>query len=237
LGYIIGKGGSRIKELQSNSGAHVFSQDQDLPNSTEKIMTMIGDSEQLQIASFSLASLIGNEHENPNGPPQVLFDPAFRPPPSYGAAPGSAYGAPVPPPSAYGVPVAPPPGQPALTFQPPLQPLQPEQQQAIAYYYSQMQQMCAQYPEMAPQYQQQYQEYYAQMTSAVPAVPVGPKVVQEISFPNHFVGCVIGKGGSFIRDIKNASGSDVKIADPVEGSDDRTASINGPAEVMVASNR
>lgn len=189
---------------------------------------MIGDSEELQIASFSLASLIGNEHENLNGPPQVLFDPAFRAQSAYGGGyggRGAPYGVPAP---RFGAPSAPPPGQPALNFQ---APLQPEQQQAIAYYYAQMQQMCAQYPEMAPQYQKQYQEYYAQMTSASPAIPQGPTIVQDISFPNQFVGCVIGKGGSFIREIKNASTSDVKVADPVEGSDERSATVSGSVEV------
>ncbi|KAJ3373456.1 Multifunctional pyrimidine synthesis protein CAD [Kappamyces sp. JEL0680] len=78
MGYLIGKGGSKIKELQNSSGAQIYSQDQNLPNSTERIMTLVGDPESLQIACYTIASLIGSDHENPTFPPQTLFDPGFR---------------------------------------------------------------------------------------------------------------------------------------------------------------
>ena len=42
-------------------------------------MTVVGDPEALQIVAYTIGSIIGSDHENNSLPPQVLFDPSFRP--------------------------------------------------------------------------------------------------------------------------------------------------------------
>ncbi len=92
MGLLIGKGGSKIKELQTASGARIYSQDQNLPNSTERILTIVGDAESMQIACYTIASQIGNDHENPTFPSQILFDPGFRNDNPYPYYPGGSGG-------------------------------------------------------------------------------------------------------------------------------------------------
>jgi predicted RNA-binding protein YlqC (UPF0109 family) len=60
MGYVIGKSGSRIKELQADSGCLIFSEAENLPNTSERVMSLIGTPESLQIASYTLGSFIGD---------------------------------------------------------------------------------------------------------------------------------------------------------------------------------
>jgi heterogeneous nuclear rnp K-like protein len=47
-----------------------------------------------------------------------------------------------------------------------------------------------------------------------PAAPAGPLQTQQIFIPNDLVGCIIGKGGSKINEIRQSSGSQIKIMEP-----------------------
>lgn len=63
----------------------------------------------------------------------------------------------------------------------------------------------------------QYPGYPAQ-------APVQPQLqTQEIFIPNGLVGCIIGKGGSRINEIRHASASQIKIMEPGTGSNGRPA--------------
>ncbi|XP_063808208.1 poly(rC)-binding protein 2 isoform X2 [Pseudophryne corroboree] len=49
----------------------------------------------------------------------------------------------------------------------------------------------------------------------------------ELSIPNDLIGCIIGRQGAKINEIRQMSGAQIKIANPVEGSNDRQVTITG----------
>lgn len=49
----------------------------------------------------------------------------------------------------------------------------------------------------------------------------------ELTIPNDLIGCIIGRQGAKINDIRQMSGAQIKIANPVEGSTDRQVTITG----------
>uniref|UniRef100_A0A673WHK8 Poly(rC) binding protein 2 n=1 Tax=Salmo trutta TaxID=8032 RepID=A0A673WHK8_SALTR len=51
----------------------------------------------------------------------------------------------------------------------------------------------------------------------------------EMTIPNDLIGCIIGRQGSKINEIRQMSGAQIKIANPVEGSADRQVTITGSA--------
>ena len=46
-------------------------------------------------------------------------------------------------------------------------------------------------------------------------------------FLPQLIGCIIGRQGAKINEIRQMSGAQIKIANPVEGSNDRTVTITG----------
>uniref|UniRef100_A0A8C5P2N5 Poly(rC)-binding protein 2 pseudogene n=1 Tax=Jaculus jaculus TaxID=51337 RepID=A0A8C5P2N5_JACJA len=51
----------------------------------------------------------------------------------------------------------------------------------------------------------------------------------ELTIPNDLTGCIIGRQGAKINEIRQMSGAQIKIANPVEGSTDRQVTITGSA--------
>ncbi|CAF1304219.1 unnamed protein product [Rotaria magnacalcarata] len=57
----------------------------------------------------------------------------------------------------------------------------------------------------------------------------------EITIANDLIGCIIGRGGQKISEIRQASGANIKIADLDEGSQDRHVTISGtPEQIQLA---
>ncbi|KAM6977535.1 poly(rC)-binding protein 2 isoform 1-T1 [Aplochiton taeniatus] len=57
----------------------------------------------------------------------------------------------------------------------------------------------------------------------------------ELTIPNDLIGCIIGRQGTKINEIRQMSGAQIKIANPVEGSSDRQVTITGsPASISLA---
>uniref|UniRef100_A0A8B9L767 Poly(rC) binding protein 2 n=1 Tax=Astyanax mexicanus TaxID=7994 RepID=A0A8B9L767_ASTMX len=57
----------------------------------------------------------------------------------------------------------------------------------------------------------------------------------ELTIPNDLIGCIIGRQGAKINEIRQMSGAQIKIANPVEGSNDRQVTITGsPASISLA---
>ncbi|CAG2172388.1 unnamed protein product [Oppiella nova] len=52
----------------------------------------------------------------------------------------------------------------------------------------------------------------------------------EMSIPNDLIGCIIGKGGAKINEIRQLSGATIKISNSEEGSKDRAVAISGTPE-------
>ncbi|KAI9363091.1 hypothetical protein BD770DRAFT_433867 [Pilaira anomala] len=59
---------------------------------------------------------------------------------------------------------------------------------------------------------------------------VAPSQAQQIFIPNEMVGCIIGKGGSKINEIRQLSGSHIKIADSHGDANERLVTITGTPE-------
>uniref|UniRef100_A0A8C5XLW4 K Homology domain-containing protein n=1 Tax=Microcebus murinus TaxID=30608 RepID=A0A8C5XLW4_MICMU len=51
----------------------------------------------------------------------------------------------------------------------------------------------------------------------------------ELTIPNDLISCIIGRQGAKINEIRQMSGAQIKIANPVEGSTDRQVTITGSA--------
>ncbi|XP_043841049.1 poly(rC)-binding protein 2-like [Dromiciops gliroides] len=51
----------------------------------------------------------------------------------------------------------------------------------------------------------------------------------EVTIPNDLIDCIIGHQGAQINEIRQMSGAQIKIANPVEGSTDRQVTITGSA--------
>lgn len=75
IGLLIGKKGARLKEVQLISGATLFAQPNMLPNSTERIMSIAGDAESIQIASHQIALQLSQTQLTFENPPLILYEP------------------------------------------------------------------------------------------------------------------------------------------------------------------
>ncbi|XP_038938697.1 poly(rC)-binding protein 2-like [Rattus norvegicus] len=51
----------------------------------------------------------------------------------------------------------------------------------------------------------------------------------ELTIPNGLIGCIIGRQGAKINEIRQRSGAQIKTPNPVEGSTDRQVTITGSA--------
>ncbi|XP_056158210.1 poly(rC)-binding protein 2-like isoform X2 [Lampris incognitus] len=57
----------------------------------------------------------------------------------------------------------------------------------------------------------------------------------EMTIPNDLIGCIIGRQGAKINEIRQMSGAQIKIANPVDGCSDRQVTITGsPASISLA---
>lgn len=52
----------------------------------------------------------------------------------------------------------------------------------------------------------------------------------QVTIPKEFGGAIIGRGGERIRNIRQQSGADVKMAEPAEGSTDRLITLTGNSQ-------
>jgi len=68
--------------------------------------------------------------------------------------------------------------------------------------------------------------------AAAAGVGVGgvPPMTQQIYIPNDMVGAIIGKGGQKINEIRQMSGSVIKINEPQDNSNERLVTITGTEE-------
>ncbi|NXK70664.1 PCBP2 protein, partial [Sylvietta virens] len=62
-----------------------------------------------------------------------------------------------------------------------------------------------------------------------PRPPRASSSLNPISSPFQLIGCIIGRQGAKINEIRQMSGAQIKIANPVEGSTDRQVTITGSA--------
>ncbi|KAI1791657.1 hypothetical protein LXA43DRAFT_972910 [Ganoderma leucocontextum] len=151
MGSVIGKGGTKIKEIQDASGARLNASEGMLPGSTERLLSVSGVADAIHIATYYIGNILieANERQPSSSSNHSTYRPTStsRRPPYMGSSyvPGYA-----PAPAAH-TPYA---GAP-----------------------SQLQ-------------------------------------TQQIYIPNDLVGCIIGKGGAKINEIRHMSASQIKIMEP-----------------------
>lgn len=187
MGSIIGKQGSKIKEIQEASGARLNAGEAMLPGSTERILSITGVADAVHIAVYYVGAVL-LEHQDrnannlayrPAAATRAMGTPQFD---VTGIAPAAGMISPtVPAPSAFGFP-----GQAAA----------------------------------------------APSTLASTVAPGSQ--TQQIFIPNDLVGCIIGKGGQKINEIRQLSASHIKIMERGAGlaaggtGSERLVTITGP---------
>uniref|UniRef100_A0A8C9B6B6 Poly(rC) binding protein 2 n=1 Tax=Phocoena sinus TaxID=42100 RepID=A0A8C9B6B6_PHOSS len=212
-GSLIGKGGCKIKEIRESTGAQVQVAGDMLPNSTERAITIAGIPQSIiecvkQICVVMLES-----------PPKGVTIP-YRPKPSsspvifaggqdrYSTGSDSASF---------------PHTTPSMCLNPDLEgpPLELTKLHQLA-----MQQ--SHFP------MTHGNTGFSGIESSSPEVKAGldasaQTTSHELTIPNDLIGCIIGRQGAKINEIRQMSGAQIKIANPVEGSTDRQVTITGSA--------
>ncbi|NXA43438.1 PCBP3 protein, partial [Eudromia elegans] len=212
-GSLIGKGGSKIKEIRESTGAQVQVAGDMLPNSTERAVTISGTPDAIiqcvkQICVVMLES-----------PPKGATIP-YRPKPASTPvifAGGQAY-------TIQGQYAIPHPDQLTKLHQLAMQqtPFTPLGQTTPAFPGTRSTppplQAITVFPCICP---------------GLDASP--PASTHELTIPNDLIGCIIGRQGTKINEIRQMSGAQIKIANATEGSSERQITITGtPANISLA---
>ncbi|XP_068123290.1 poly(rC)-binding protein 2 isoform X5 [Hyperolius riggenbachi] len=209
-GSLIGKGGCKIKEIRESTGAQVQVAGDMLPNSTERAITIAGIPQSIiecvkQICVVMLES-----------PPKGVTIP-YRPKPSSSPvifAGGQAYTIQ----GQYAIP------QPDLTKLHQLA----MQQSHFPMSHSGNTGFSGKLGRdgyMQTDYRSLERGSFRMNYSGIDAS--AQTTSHELTIPNDLIGCIIGRQGAKINEIRQMSGAQIKIANPVEGSTDRQVTITG----------
>ncbi|XP_063018858.1 poly(rC)-binding protein 3 isoform X26 [Melospiza melodia melodia] len=167
-GSLIGKGGSKIKEIRESTGAQVQVAGDMLPNSTERAVTISGTPDAI-IQCVKQICVVMLEAYTIQGQ--------------------------------YAIP-------------------HPDQ-------LTKLHQLAMQQTPFTP---------LGQTTPAFPGLDASPPAsTHELTIPNDLIGCIIGRQGTKINEIRQMSGAQIKIANATEGSSERQITITGtPANISLA---
>ncbi|XP_036429931.1 poly(rC)-binding protein 3 [Colossoma macropomum] len=196
-GSLIGKGGSKIKEIRETTGAQVQVAGDLLPDSTERAVTISGTPHAItQCVRLICAVML-------ESPPKGATIP-YRPKPSPGGNPtilSQPHTAP-----AFAIP-----GQFAI----PPQDL------------TKLHQLAMQHIPLTS---------LGQSNPTFPGLDVSVATSShELTIPNDLIGCIIGRQGTKINEIRQMSGAQIKIAGATDGSAVRHVTISGsPASISLA---
>ncbi|KAL8419658.1 hypothetical protein RB594_002735 [Gaeumannomyces avenae] len=247
IGSIIGKGGARIKEIQEASGARLNASDSCLPLSSERSLVVMGVADAVHIATYYVGStLLEQLNDRFGGPAASAY--ATRAGGPVGAVPGGMQVVPYlpqpaggnfgnrenygrrPDPRAGPVPqgAAVPYAQhynPHAAHQP--TPAVPVHYGAQGGAYG----AHVQPPHVGHAGPQVHGAPHQQpMHGQMPGPGGAQSLTQQIYIPNDMVGAIIGKGGTKINEIRQISGSVIKINEPQDNSNERLVTITGTEE-------
>ncbi|XP_035307718.1 poly(rC)-binding protein 3 isoform X2 [Cricetulus griseus] len=279
-GSLIGKGGSKIKEIRESTGAQVQVAGDMLPNSTERAVTISGTPDaiiqcvkQICVVMLELAEAEGNGPltrkeditvKTSSSPPEeqlgkgkrwisdpkcqsTVFQTCLR---GTRCAP-SRYtwvkSAKKSPPKGATIPYRPKPastpvifaGGQAYTIQgqyaiphPDLTKLHQLAMQQTPF--PPLGQTNPAFPgEKLPLHSSEEAQNLMGQSSGLDASP--PASTHELTIPNDLIGCIIGRQGTKINEIRQMSGAQIKIANATEGSSERQITITGtPANISLA---
>lgn len=208
-GSLIGRGGAKIKELRELTSAIIQVAPDVLPNSTERVVTIIGNVASLRLCTYQICKIMVET------PPKGYVLP-YRPKPALNpmllAAATAGQAA-----AAYNLP-----GQFALSAHHDVNKLFVTNNPLAA--------AAAFNPTAAANLRAAAAS--SQAAAALSAVASQTMGSQEIAIPNGLIGCVIGKGGSTINEIRQLSGANIKISNTEEGSKNRVVTISGTPEAI-----
>uniref|UniRef100_A0A8C1SMS0 Zgc:110045 n=1 Tax=Cyprinus carpio TaxID=7962 RepID=A0A8C1SMS0_CYPCA len=211
-GSLIGKGGSKIKEIRESTGAQVQVAGDLLPDSTERAVTISGTPHAITQCVKHICTVMLES------PPKGATIP-YRPKPTAGAShtvlaqPHAA--------SAFAIP-----GQFAI----------PPQDVSVSHIV-----LTSFLPPQLTKLHQLAMQHIP-LTSLGQSNPTFPGLEasiatssHELSIPNDLIGCIIGRQGSKINEIRQMSGAQIKIAGATDGSAVRHITITGsPANISMA---
>ncbi|CAK7320315.1 Poly(rC)-binding protein 2 [Vulpes lagopus] len=228
-GSLIGKGGCKIKEIRESTGAQVQVAGDMLPNSTERAITIAGIPQSIiecvkQICVVMLES-----------PPKGVTIP-YRPKPS--SSPVIFAGGQ----DRYST------GSDSASFPhtTPSMCLNPDLEGPPLEAYTIQGQYAIPQPDLTKLHQLAMQQSHFPMThgnTGFSGIESSSSEVKgywgldasaqttshELTIPNVLIGCIIRRQGTKINEIRQMSGAQIKIANPVEGSTDRQVTITGSA--------
>lgn len=94
MGSVIGKGGSKIKEVQEASGARITALEELLPNSTERVVSITGVPDAIHIAVYHIGLILEEktERDRYGSANTVHYKPVSRDAYGAGGAMGGGYG-------------------------------------------------------------------------------------------------------------------------------------------------
>lgn len=204
-GSLIGRGGAKIKEIRELTGAAIQVAPDVLPNSTERVVTISGNVESLKSCAYQICMIMV---ESPAKGYIIPYrpKPALNPMLLAAATAGQAA-------AAYNLP-----GQFALSAHPDVNRLFANNPLAAAFNPAAANLRAA--------------AATGQAAAALSAVATQSISSHEMVIPNGLIGCVIGKGGSKINEIRQLSGATIKISNSEEGTKNRTVTISGAPEAI-----
>ncbi|KAG9349453.1 hypothetical protein JZ751_027896 [Albula glossodonta] len=276
-GSLIGKGGSKIKEMRESTGAQVQVAGDMLPNSTERAVTISGTPEAIiQCVKQICVVMLEVEYERR----REAITPHSHTQSSY------ASGNPMPcksPPKGATIPYRPKPASTPVIFsggQVRADPLAASaanlslllQHQPLPAYTIQGQYAIPHPDQLTKLHQLAMQQTpFTPLGQTTPAFPEAlclllffihfislhvalhdmplvvalhvsrgldaspPASTHELTIPNDLIGCIIGRQGTKINEIRQMSGAQIKIANAMEGSSERQITITGtPANISLA---
>uniref|UniRef100_A0A2K5CJP4 K Homology domain-containing protein n=1 Tax=Aotus nancymaae TaxID=37293 RepID=A0A2K5CJP4_AOTNA len=213
-GSLIGKGGCKIKEISESTGAQVQVAGDMLPYSTKRAITIAGVPQSVtecvkQICLVMMETL----SQSPQG--RVMTIP-YQPMPA--SSPVICAG-----------------GQDRCSDAgPPLDAYSIQGQHTISpLHLAKLNQVARQQSHFAMTHGR---TRFAGIDSSSPEVKsywasldASTQTTHELTIPNNLIGCIIGRQGANINEIRQMSGAQIKIANPVEGSSGRQVTITGSA--------
>uniref|UniRef100_A0A667YR24 Poly(rC) binding protein 3 n=1 Tax=Myripristis murdjan TaxID=586833 RepID=A0A667YR24_9TELE len=234
-GSLIGKGGSKIKEMRESTGAQVQVAGDMLPNSTERAVTISGTPEAIiqcvkQICVVMLESPPKGAtipyRPKPASTPVIFSGGQVRAEPLAVSAANLSLLLQHQPLPAYTIQ-----GQYAIPH-PDLTKLHQLAMQQTPF--TPLGQTTPAFPGTYPQYSSQLLNWTVSLGSqCLDASP--PASTHELTIPNDLIGCIIGRQGTKINEIRQMSGAQIKIANAMEGSSERQITITGtPANISLA---
>lgn len=238
-GSLIGKGGSKIKEIRETTGASIQVASEMLPNSTERAVTVSGTADAITLCIQNICSIM---LESPPKGATIQYRPKPVVPPVIFAG-GQAYTVPG---QMQGVQASELSKLHQLSLGQPIPIIPCTSPQLIqATEMHNIQTSCQQYcprfmtsltsqstmpglPHMAAAYPRATNT----VPQALPAQPQQQQTTTEMAIPNDLIGCIIGRGGQKINEIRQMSGAMIKISNAEEGAPDRKVTITGTPETI-----